>query len=155
MEHRTKVYLAARYSRHPEMQRYAKQLEALGVEITSRWIYGGHEMPSSGEEPCGQSAAWMAGTMPQWAFEDWLDVKSADLVLNFTEDPAQPQGRGRGGRHVECGLAIAWNIPCWVIGPREHIFHWLPQVQVFATWDEAVEHLAAIRASSPGWTRVG
>lgn len=137
---RNKVYLAARYSRHPEMQAYAQQLEALGMEITSRWIYGGHDL--SGYEDGAQHAH-----MPQWAFEDWLDVKSADLVLNFTEDPALRKGRGRGGRHTEFGLAIAWNIACWVIGPREHIFHWLPQVQVCATWEDAVEQLTGILAA--------
>jgi hypothetical protein len=37
-----KIYLAARYSRRPEMCRYAQQLENLGYEVTSRWLNGTH-----------------------------------------------------------------------------------------------------------------
>src|SRR5213076_749243 len=45
----TKIYLAARYSRHVEMQGYAKQLRAAGYEITSRWINGSHQVMLNGE----------------------------------------------------------------------------------------------------------
>ena len=37
------IYLAARYSRHPEMQRCAAELVNLGHEVTSRWIWGEHQ----------------------------------------------------------------------------------------------------------------
>ena len=39
-----KVYLAARYGRHPEMRKVRGDLEALGHSVTSRWINGTHEM---------------------------------------------------------------------------------------------------------------
>jgi len=38
------VYLAARYSRHPEMQQYAADLTAMGHEVCSRWIWGNHQV---------------------------------------------------------------------------------------------------------------
>jgi hypothetical protein len=39
-----KIYLAARYSRHPELQAYTRDLQAHGFEVTSRWLWGDHEI---------------------------------------------------------------------------------------------------------------
>lgn len=36
-----KIYLAARYSRHPEMRVVRDRLEASGHKVVSRWIEGG------------------------------------------------------------------------------------------------------------------
>lgn len=38
-----KIYLAARYSRHPEMRLIAEHLMLLGHIVTSRWINGNHD----------------------------------------------------------------------------------------------------------------
>ena len=124
------IYLAARYSRFPEMQQYAKDLVVRGHVVTSRWILGDHDIRAH-----GQSSA--PHYMPQWAQEDWEDLVIADTVISFTEAPdGAKHGRGRGGRHVEFGIALAMQKRCIVIHHRENVFHWLPAVEFYSTWEE-------------------
>mgnify|MGYP001576247402 CR=1 FL=1 len=141
-----RVYLAARYSRYVEMQDYARVLTDAGYEVASRWIRGDHELRACGES---EAARWQR----QWAMEDWQDVREADIVLSFTESPGEHSGRSRGGRHVEYGLALAWGKRCLVVGDREHVFHWLPEVEYYASWEEALRVLtgqAPVRAERDG-----
>lgn len=135
-----KAYLAARYSRYPEMQEYAKQLQEIGYQITSRWINGGHDTVDANNDL----------DKSRFAVEDVEDLFNADTVINFTEDPRQEvTGRGRGGRHVELGLALAGyydrygmrsTLRIIVVGHRENVFHWLPVVEYFRTWEDC--HIA-------------
>lgn len=125
------VYLAARYSRHPEMSEKAIQLSQIGYTITSRWIRGDHELRSDGQ---ADSDRWAE----VWALEDYEDLLAADIVISFTEEPGAP-GRQRGGRHVEFGLGLATDKVMVVIGPRENVFHWLPEVRVYPTWEAFLE----------------
>lgn len=126
----SKIYLAARYSRFPEMQQYAQDLTVRGHTVTSRWILGDHDI-------CAHGLSSAPQYMPQFAQEDWEDLIVADTVISFTEAPdiAIP-GRGRGGRHVELGVALAMQKRCIVIHHRENVFHWIPTVEFYATWDE-------------------
>jgi hypothetical protein len=126
-----KVYLCARYSRHPEMRQVAKTLEAAGLEVTSRWIAGSHD--------CSDHAG--LDEKMRLAAEDWVDLLAADSVLAFSEGPA-PGGRNRGGRHVEFGVALGLGKPLFVVGPRENVFHFLPfGVSHFDTVEAAVSRL--------------
>ena len=94
------VYFAARYSRQEELKGYRAELEALGIEVTSRWL----EM-----EPRRRSA---------YSDEDWrelgqadqADVLAADSLVCFTE--ADGEG-GNGGRHVGAGHGPR-------VGPQGH-----------------------------------
>lgn len=105
-----RIYIAGRYSRRVEFQDFANQLKEIGHTITSRWLDGRHD---------GVDDA-------QCAKDDFEDVKSADVVISFTEEP---RCATRGGRHVEFGLALAWGKPCIMIGDKkEHVFHSLPGV---------------------------
>jgi hypothetical protein len=126
----TKVYLAARYSRHPEMRGVRDVLTPLGYEVTSRWIdmHGG-KYPSSFTPEILNSDPDYCGTLGQ---HDVEDVRAADLVISFTDGG----GGGKGGRHVEFGIAVALGKELVVIGPREHIFHTLPEVRQYDTWTE-------------------
>ena len=128
------IYLAARYSRFSEMQQYAAQLTDLGYAVTSRWILGDHDI----------RAHWQSEApyyMPLWADEDFADLVAADTVISFTEAPGETSGRARGGRHVEFGMALALRKRCLIVGPREHVFHWLPTVDSYTTWDAALAAL--------------
>jgi hypothetical protein len=125
-----KVYLAARYSRIAEMRTYRAQLERVGHVVTSRWVDGKHEA-----ENREAHSVQLAG----FAQEDCDDVKAADCVISFTEAPRG--GHSRGGRHVEHGMALAWNKRVVVIGHRENVFHSMPQVEFFETWRDAYCHL--------------
>jgi hypothetical protein len=123
------VYFAARYSRHEELNSYRAELEALGIEVTSRWL---------DTQPRARSL---------YSEDDWRalglldqeDVLAADTLVCFAE--AEGEG-GNGGRHVELGMALALGRRVIVVGRREHIFHYLPEVEVVESWPEALRLLA-------------
>lgn len=123
-----KIYLAAKYSRHPEMRVVRREVEALGHSVTSRWINGNHE---------SLDVVGRTGHNQRFAIEDWTDLKESNLVLWFAE-PEKIEGRNRGGRHVEFGLALAWGIRIIVIGRHENVFHYLPELTHLATLNEAL-----------------
>lgn len=132
-----KVYLASRYSRHVEMQGYRDELAEHGIEVTSRWINGGHEWVNVPDEDMPVSVG------EDFAIEDLEDLIAADVVVNFTEPPkASPS---RGGRHVEFGYALGQGMEIVVVGHRENVFHCLAQVVFCETWDEAKNWLIAER----------
>ncbi len=129
------IYLGARYSRCEEMLRYAVELEALGHTVTSRWIKGGHQIT---DEQLGEST--QADELGRrYADEDLEDLHNADLCIFFTEPPRTTNSRG--GRHVEFGIAWAKQIECWIVGPKENVFHCLPGIQQFETWPECLAAL--------------
>ncbi len=71
--------------------------------------------------------------------EDAADLAAADCVVSFTEAPRSTSSRG--GRHVEFGMALGLRKHCVVIGPRENVFHCLPQVAIFRTLGQFIEQL--------------
>lgn len=125
------IYLASNYSSHPTMQLRASELGVLGYRITSRWIWGDHEVRSGGQS---DTDAWAV----RFAEEDWADLLNADTVISFTQEPGKAGGRNRGGRHVEFGAALALGRRCIIVGWRENVFHHLPQVEFYATWEAAL-----------------
>lgn len=142
MIERNRVYLAARYSRFPEMQGYRAQLAEIGLRVQARWVDGEHEKVD-GIATHEQAAGF--------ADDDVADLLGADIVISFTEDPEGPHvGRARGGRHVEFGMAWAarrfrrgtgQTPELFVVGHRENVFHHLPEVKFFDTWPECLAFL--------------
>lgn len=150
------VYLAARYGRRVELCDYRKQLEAAGLRVQARWLDGHHQIDAAGnplgvhgealvEGACASEAA--KALRARFAEDDLEDVLSAGIVVSFTEQPRDHVG-SRGGRHVEFGMALASGARCIVVGPRENLFHWLPQVEQFDTWEAALDRLS--RESAEG-----
>lgn len=124
------VYFAARSSRREELNRYRAELEALGIEVTSRWLAA---------QPQDVRSTYSDGEWRALALTDQEDVLAADVLVCFTE----PDGDGgNGGRHVELGMALALGRHVIVVGRREHIFHRLPEVTVVESWPEALRLLA-------------
>lgn len=123
-----KIYLAARYSRREELCAYRTALEAAGHIVTSRWLNGDHQV-----DDAGLSAEAAEEERVRFATEDWDDLMSAGCCISFTEHPRATNSRG--GRHVEFGAALAAGQTCIVVGPRENVFHCLPTVRWFPTWD--------------------
>lgn len=136
-----RYYFASRYSRNAELREYRDQItDAIpGTVVTSRWIdcHGGElavsytpDMLAADPEAC-----WKHGQA------DLEDLSDSTAIVSFT-GPG-----GKGGRHVEHGIAIAyadngpWLAPnaaqyrLIVVGPREHIFHCHPATEVYPTWD--------------------
>ena len=124
------VYFAARYTRLQELNGYRAELEALGVEVTSRWLR---------TEPRGGNAVYSEDEWRDLALVDQEDVLAADVMVFFSEDEGDG---GNGGRHVELGMAIALGKDVLLVGRRENIFHRLPEVVVADTWPEALRLLA-------------
>lgn len=125
-----RIYLASRYSRFRELQAYRAELEAAGHAVTSRWINGDHQI-----DDAGLSLQAKESERIRFAQEDRDDLLSADCVVSFTEAPRS--SNSRGGRHVEHGMALALGKRVIVVGHRENVFHCLPEVEFFATWQEA------------------
>lgn len=126
-----RLYLASRFARGAEMEQFAEQARAAGFEVTSRWHNGSHGDPNIDSDLTHPG-------MPRYAVEDLNDVARADVVVSFTHG-----GGGKGGRHVEFGLGLAWNKRMVVVGPREHVFHTVDGVERVDTWSEALGLLSA------------
>jgi hypothetical protein len=128
----TAYYLAARYSRNPELCEYRDELCAKipGSVVTSRWID-----QHAGELEASYTPEVLA-TRPAecWTFgaHDLEDLDAAQVIVSFTG----AGGGGKGGRHIEHGYAIAAGKRLVVVGPRENIFHCHPATEVYATWDD-------------------
>jgi hypothetical protein len=125
-----RFYFAARFSQRFTLRQFRQQLEALGHIVTSRWL------DASGEDP--EALALCAG-------EDLVDIVTADAVVNFTEPP---RCNSRGARHCEFGIGLALNKKLVIIGPREHAFHFLPEVECFASWADFLGQSATGPAAS-------
>lgn len=140
-----RVYLAARYSRRLELCEYRAELEqTMGLIVTSRWLNGTHQIDRDGK-PIGEHGENLfengtgetADAMRQrFVVEDVSDVYSADTLIAFTEEPRV--SNSRGGRHVELGLAIAKGLRVFVVGPRENLFCYLPEIVHVGSWEEFV-----------------
>ena len=126
-----KIYLASRYSRFREMQKYRTHLQSIGHQITCRWINGSHQIDDAGLSSQAKEAERI-----RFAQEDYSDLVAADCIISFTEAPRS--SNSRGGRHVEHGMALALGKRTIVVGHRENVFHCLPQVEFYLTWEDLV-----------------
>lgn len=128
-----KVYLASAYGRKEEMREYARQLTEMGIGVTSTWINEPHA-------PNAKMSQADASDLQLYAVTDLLDIDDADSFAFFSEDPET--SAPRGGRHVEFGYALANNKRVFVVGPKENIFHYLPEVEHFSSWAALLVYLA-------------
>ena len=129
------AYLAGRYSRWRELQAYRDDLKSIGIHVRARWVNGDHE--TLDKEPTHQQARG-------FALDDIEDLAGAQIFIGFTEGPGA-DGRARGGRHVEFGMALERHvyqqalgqrpIRIFVVGPGEKLFHLVYRfVEVFNEW---------------------
>lgn len=115
------VYIAGRYSRRQEFVTVAELLKEHGFEIVSQWVFGGED---------GKS-------LEEIARMDYDDCAKAGIVLSYTEDP-QVEHR-QGARHAEFMQGYILGSACCLIGPREIIFHHLPDVHQYDTLSEFIK----------------
>jgi hypothetical protein len=127
---RLAVYLSGRFALAPDLARAKLQLEAVGLVCTARWLDGD------------------LGGARVMAAIDFDDVKRSHALVAWADAPVEfspHKFAARGGRHVEVGLALAWGIPVYVVGPRENVFHHLTPERApifhFPTWPEVLERL--------------
>lgn len=120
-----RVYPAARFSRQAEMREVAAWLRVHGYSCAPAWLGEGHQMPRKADQT--SNAQWAT-----FAQDDVRDLAQADIVICFTEPEGTPSTRG--GRHVELGMALAMQKRVIVVGPRENVFTWLPEVEHYHGW---------------------
>lgn len=139
-----RIYLAGRYGRRDELAGIAGQLEAMGHEITSRWLSGEHE--AKDESPTPEEAA-------SWAMDDLNDIDASEAFALFTEADPEKQA-GRGGRFVELGYALARHglsamDRVYLVGPTEsNIFTEHIDIDPFPSVEEFMEYMK-INADAP------
>jgi hypothetical protein len=127
-----RAYLAARFQLRDEMRGVRDVLQALGHEVTSRWI---------DQEPDGFNKTNFDKGAPE-AHKDLEDIRAADTLILFTEVPTST-----GGYMVEFGYAMGLHNPLRliVIGPLRNIFMALPQVEHYPDWSRFVMELSKRR----------
>ena len=125
-----KVYLAAPYSMKDAILARATELRAAGITVTSSWLTEPHK-------PTTQMADLTPAEHRTYAIQDVKDVLAADVLVFQTDETKTII---RAGRHVEFGIAIGIGhtrpMPIFVVGEEfENIFHHLPQVTHFKSWE--------------------
>ncbi len=139
-----KVYLAGPYPRRAEIDGYRRQLERFGFTVTSRWLGPSVEAqadPSIGKAGLDPNAMALNDTSARTDIED---IMAADVVVSFTEPDGAPLVNLRGGRHVEFGIALAWDKELIIVGRRETVFHYLDDVHQFDTWLRALAFMCDV-----------
>jgi nucleoside 2-deoxyribosyltransferase len=135
-----RVYLAAPYSFKDLVSARAAELKEVGITVTSSWLNEPHKPTTQMDELTPEQHR-------QYAVQDVNDVADGDILV-FHTDPTKTLVRA--GRHVEFGIAIgiglSSKLPIFVVGnEHENIFHYLPQVFHFATWEECKQALIRVR----------
>ena len=134
-----KIYLAGRYERREELCYYADILRKAGYGINSRWLNGTHQLHPSPEKVDRITEDIPEEACP-FAQDDFEDVSNCHILILFSEKPGSFSGRG--GRHVEFGIALALHKIILVVGPHENVFHRLPQASCYPSWEECFRRLS-------------
>lgn len=125
---RGSVYFAACFSRQTELLGYAAELHERGFLVRSRWLDSPTKLRADELHRGGRGA--------EVARMDLEDLRGADVCIAFTET-IDASERGRGGRHTELGIALGLGQLVLIVGPREHVFHCLPDVVHHPDWRSA------------------
>ena len=129
-----KVYLAAGFSRKQEIAEKSQELENLGIHVVSTWPY--EEMAANdGLNDVTEEYLRLN------ARKDVQEIIVADALVLFTQEPTKPFFRG--GRMHEAGFAHGIGKRLLVCGPKENIFHYLPEVEQHDTWEQLKQELVA------------
>lgn len=119
-----RVYIAAPWPLQRQADTVRHYLEALdGVVVTARWL----DLPAFA--PDSEDGARLC----------LEDIDRSDVVLLI--NPPEWAERGTGGRHFECGYALAKGKRIVIWGVWSNTFHRLHEVRTFAQWAHACEEL--------------
>jgi nucleoside 2-deoxyribosyltransferase len=136
-----KVYIAGPFNTKDQRRQDARVLEEYGVIVTSRWMYETVPHTASIKD---LPDAYHAET----ATADLEDIARADALLMFIPTDKELvdtplRTASRGGRHFEMGYACAKGKPIFVIGPKENVFHFLPDnyIRHFGSLVEFISHM--------------
>lgn len=125
-------YICARFGRQEEAREIAEILMDEGHTITSTWIY-------QEEAEMYEQSPDRDRVLNEAAHTDLYEVLEADAILYLSEEPTNEWGRG--GRHVEFGIAIGTQKQLFVLGDKENLFHYLDGILFVATVTDLIEYL--------------
>lgn len=128
-----KVYIAAPWARKAEAREAAKLIQAEGWVVTSSWL---NEEDRDYGPPGYYGATDWRGTdhakdLAERALQDLKDITRSDLLLLLNLEPSE-------GKTVETGVAIAEQMGIIVVGKPTNVFHYLPDVVIVHTVQEAI-----------------
>jgi nucleoside 2-deoxyribosyltransferase len=123
------VYLASQYSQKEQTRKCAQDLQDAGIDCTSVWLQEPHDAKS-------RLVSLHTDLKIQYAEQDLFDIQRADVFVVFSVTEDTPILRG--GMVFETGFAYGQGKPVIVCGPKQHIFHWLPNITQVETWSEAL-----------------
>ena len=116
------VYIASNWASKARMRDLAAQVRLLGHTVSASWL----EDPTTDYVMDSPTDAW----------QDLTQIMDADLVIVDTAEASVT-----GGREVEFGYAMAWDLTTWVVGPKRNIFHGVAD-RCFDTWTDVLQALA-------------
>jgi hypothetical protein len=124
------VYLAASWSKRPQMQRLKLDLEKSirGLTVNARWL----EVEPVNNWPRPTLDNTLRKLRRQRAEMDREDVEAADIIVRFTDDLSKkmvPSYLATGSRMWEMGYAMRGHQPVIVVGGIQNFFDYLPEVQ--------------------------
>jgi len=109
-----------------------------GYIVECRWLDGAHQLhPEAATIDTTRDEIPIEASV--FALDDLSDIRNCDILLAFTDPPYTKTNRG--GHHVEFGFALGQGTPVVIIGPRENVFHCMPNVVQFKTWEEFIKEL--------------
>ena len=118
----TKVYVSASFPRAGEARDLGRKLAKLGYEVISDW----YDQPNGYELDGAERVVHLA----QCSKRDYNQLTSADHLVQLTGDDGS-----NGGRHAEFGIAMSNCDRLILIGPRESVFHYDPDVDQYDSVD--------------------
>lgn len=118
-------YLAAPWAEKEYAKTVRDKCVEAGINITSRWL----DFPTGGDMHDVE-------TLKTESVHDFEDVAAADMLLLLN---MQKRGEETSGKAVETGMAIAWEMPVYMVGKPSNVFHYHPRVKQFDTVDEAIK----------------
>lgn len=128
-----KLYLAAPYAWKPEIRILVDWISRNTQHIvTSTWMYETYAKDVTLVQMTDADRASIAA-------RDLEEVEGCETLVLFTVPESTPLPRG--GRHFESGYALAQGKALWVVGPRENLFHYLPEVRVLGSKEELMDAL--------------
>jgi nucleoside 2-deoxyribosyltransferase len=121
------VYLAGRTARRRELADAAVALGAGGIKVVSSWLGDVKAGSARSDDDAATAAA-----------RNLRDVEHCDIFVAVTDGAGS---FGRGGRHVELGVALALGKRVLVAGPPEHVFHRIADIERHDDLSAAIEAL--------------
>ena len=139
--HKIGVYLAGPWTRREEYLILKEEIENSGMYfVTSRWLEVMVPEKWSDTDPLLRGYSRWKGCL------DMADV-SMSVICIFDMRGILEDERPRHGTHTELGAALAYGKAVWIVGERNHVFHYMPSMVHFDTMEEAIDERLGYRSN--------